>query len=88
MYADVSSCLRLLSRRVIAAKSKDKLGIGRSREKFWSVASAARYHGVDVGYPSDVNAPEFLEELRGRRTDVVLSVSCPQIFKEPLISLP
>jgi len=35
-----------------------------------------------------VNAPEFLDELRSLATDVVVSVSCPQIFKSPLIELP
>jgi hypothetical protein len=36
----------------------------------------------------DVNAPEFLEELRSLGAELLISVSCPQIFKKPLIELP
>ena len=37
---------------------------------------------------SDVNDPEFLDRLRSLGTELIVSVSCPQIFKEPLIDLP
>jgi methionyl-tRNA formyltransferase len=36
----------------------------------------------------DVNAPGFLEELRSLGAELLISVSCPQIFKKPLIELP
>jgi methionyl-tRNA formyltransferase len=36
----------------------------------------------------DVNDPAFLETLRRLNTDLIVSVSCPQIFKQPLIELP
>jgi len=35
-----------------------------------------------------VNSPEFLDELRAIDTDLIVSVSCPQIFGKPLIDLP
>src|SRR5262249_56990791 len=35
-----------------------------------------------------VNAPGFLAELLSLGPDVAISVSCPQIFKRPLIQLP
>ena len=50
-------------------------------------AVCARY-GVPYGVREDVNAPEFLDELRGLGCDVVVSVSCPQIFQRELIELP
>jgi methionyl-tRNA formyltransferase len=37
---------------------------------------------------SDVNADVFLDELRTLDPDVIVSVSCPQIFQAPLIDLP
>src|SRR5439155_302270 len=37
---------------------------------------------------ADVNAPEFLAELSRLAPDILISVSCPQIFKKPLIELP
>jgi methionyl-tRNA formyltransferase len=36
----------------------------------------------------DVNSPNVLRWLEEQSTDVVVSVSCPQIFKRPLIDLP
>ena len=35
-----------------------------------------------------MNAPAFLDTLRRLEPDVLVSVSCPQIFKRPLIELP
>jgi len=77
-----------LAWRVLAAKARDVLGIGYRRRRFASVTSAARYHGVPTSCPRDVNAPEFLDQLRALGVDLVLSVSCPQIFKDDLIRLP
>jgi len=77
-----------LTRRVASAKAKDILRIGRRKRRFHSVASAVRYHGVPVFFPRDVNAPEFLDQLRRLGADLVLSVSCPQIFGQELIALP
>jgi methionyl-tRNA formyltransferase len=58
--------------------------VGRPR----SVKRIARHHGLRVLTPDDVNAPEFLAELRDLRPDLVISVSCPQIFKDELLALP
>jgi methionyl-tRNA formyltransferase len=77
-----------LTRRIIAARIKDTLRIGWKRRRFHSVASAARYHKVSVFTPEDVNAPAFIEQLASLGVDLILSVSCPQIFKDELISVP
>jgi methionyl-tRNA formyltransferase len=58
--------------------------VGRLR----SVKGIARAHGVPLLSPADVNAPAFLAELRALRPDLVISVSCPQIFKRELLELP
>ena len=44
--------------------------------------------GVRSAIVRDVNAPAFLDELRALSPDVIISVSCPLIFKKPLIELP
>lgn len=77
-----------LAWRVFGAKVKNALGIGRQRRRFHSVEAAAKYYDVPVWHPDDVNAPAFLERLRKVGVALILSVSCPQIFKEPLITLP
>lgn len=77
-----------LAWRVLGAKVKDRLRIGYRVRRFYSVESAAAYYGVRVWRPKDVNASEFLDLLRSAGVDLVLSVSCPQIFSEELIRLP
>jgi methionyl-tRNA formyltransferase len=55
---------------------------------FHSVKSLARHYDVPLYQPEDVNAPEFLESLRLLAPDLIVSVSCPQIFKRELLELP
>ncbi len=74
--------------QVTIAKIKDRLGIGFKSRKFTSVASAAKYYNVPAFFPANVNTSEFHDQLRSMDVDTILSVSCPQIFKDELISLP
>ena len=53
-----------------------------------SIASACKKHGVKDEAVPDVNAEKFQQHLRETGTDLLVSVSCPQIFKKPLIELP
>jgi methionyl-tRNA formyltransferase len=53
-----------------------------------SIAASCRRHGVACETVADVNAPGFLDRLRALGPDLLVSVSCPQIFKPPLIELP
>ena len=52
-----------------------------------SIVQTCRRHGVLCEEIADVNAPEFLARLRSLAPDVLISVSCPQIFQRPLIEL-
>jgi len=79
----------ILAWRVAGAKAKAGLGVGRRRRRFHSVGAVAAAYGVLlVEHPKDVNAPGFLDRLRALGADVILSVSCPQVFQGPLIALP
>jgi methionyl-tRNA formyltransferase len=53
-----------------------------------SVKGIARSHRIRVLTPADVNDPAFIEELRAIGPDVVVSVSCPQLFGAELLALP
>ena len=66
-----------LTRRVLQAKLRRR-----------SIASVCARWGVRSAVVRDVNAPPFLDELRRLNPDVIISVSCPLIFKKPLIELP
>lgn len=48
----------------------------------------ARRHGVPCERVADINAPDFLERLRGLQIDLLISAACPQIFRRPLLELP
>src|SRR5262249_16993188 len=63
-------------------------GIAAAGARRQSVGAACRRHGVRCEAVGDVNAPEFLTQLRALGPDLAISVSCPQIFKRPLIQLP
>jgi methionyl-tRNA formyltransferase len=52
-----------------------------------SIAAACERHGVRYEEIADVNDPAFLDQLRRLGTDLIVSVSCPQIFHKPLIEL-
>lgn len=63
-----------------------RIGIVAARGR--SIAAACKKHGVAYELVPDVNAEQFRQRLREAGTDLLISVSCPQIFKKPLIELP
>jgi methionyl-tRNA formyltransferase len=66
------------------------LGVRASMAKVrgQSIASVCKKHGVLCELVPDVNAEDFRQRLREAGTELLISVSCPQIFKKPLIELP
>lgn len=54
----------------------------------YSVEGALRKHGIPVSTPDNINDDAFLQMLRARDVDLVISVACPQIVREPLLNLP
>jgi methionyl-tRNA formyltransferase len=53
-----------------------------------SIRAVCSRHGVPCSSVADVNAPEFVDRLRETGTDLIVSVSCPQIFKRELLDAP
>ncbi len=53
-----------------------------------SIPVVCREQGVACEVVADVNAPDFLRRLREKAPDLIVSVSCPQLFRRPLIELP
>jgi methionyl-tRNA formyltransferase len=83
----VFNLVRLLW-RTAKAKLFCLLKVGRSRGVYHSVPAAAQAHGIHCELVQKVNAKDFLQRLRDMKTDVIVSVSCPQIFKKALIEVP
>lgn len=59
----------------------------RAKVRGRSIARVCERHGVLCERIPDVNDPSFLDRLRGLGTELIVSVSCPQIFRKPLIEL-
>jgi methionyl-tRNA formyltransferase len=53
-----------------------------------SVKGLARSNRIPLMTPENVNSTEFLDTLRALDPDLVISVSCPQIFGRDLLELP
>lgn len=60
----------------------------RAKLKRTSIEAVCRRHGVRHAVAADVNAQEFIDELARLELDVIVSVSCPQIFKTALLQTP
>lgn len=67
----------ILAWRVLCAKMKHQ-----------SIENTCHRHGIPCSNVPDVNHPDFLNQLKDQAPDLIISVSCPQIFKKPLIELP
>jgi len=61
--------------------------VARAKLRGHSIGRVCESYGVPCSSADDVNDPAFLERLRARDIDKIVSVSCPQIFKRPLIEL-
>jgi methionyl-tRNA formyltransferase len=58
--------------------------LGRS----FSVADAARRHHVSLERVPRVNDPNFIQSLRDRQVELLVSIACPQICRRPLLDAP
>lgn len=64
------------------------LRIIRAKLKLQSIRNTCKNYGVKYASLEDVNSSEFLKTLKEFNVEIIVSVSCPQIFKKPLIDLP
>ena len=53
-----------------------------------TIRRIALAQGVPCRTVSDVNAPEYLERLRGYQLDLLISVAASQVFRKGLLALP
>jgi methionyl-tRNA formyltransferase len=66
-----------LARRTVAARVRKR-----------SIRTVCDRHGVPYQQAADLNDAAGLTMVKGFSPDVIVSVSCPQIFRQPLIDLP
>ena len=83
----IAGFVRLLG-RTVKSRLLGKLPCGRTAEKFYSLEQLARAFGIPYKKIGNPNADEFVGSVRERDADVIVSVACPFILKEKLLSLP
>jgi methionyl-tRNA formyltransferase len=72
--------------RYAAATTLDRLAPAGAWDG--TIARLARRNGVRAREVPDVNAGAYVEELRSRAPDVLVSVAASQVFREPLLAVP
>ena len=78
---------RLLARAALA-KALGLLPRGRGKSSYHSLGQLCRAYSTwfaRIGNPNDVG---YVNEVRRRAPDLIVSVACPYILKEPLLTLP
>ena len=60
----------------------------RNSPHYYSLEQIARAYGVPYRRIDNPNAPEFIESVRGRAADLIVSVACPYILKDVLLTVP
>jgi methionyl-tRNA formyltransferase len=83
----VGGFIRLLS-TIAKSRLLGKLPRSRSASKFYTLEQLARAFDIPFKKIGNPNANEFLDSIRQRAADVIVSVACPYILKEKLLSLP
>jgi methionyl-tRNA formyltransferase len=79
--------IRLVS-SIAKSRLLGKLPRSRSAGKFYTLEQLARAYDIPFKKIGNPNADEFVESVRQRGADVLVSVACPYILKEKLLSLP
>jgi methionyl-tRNA formyltransferase len=73
---------RLTRSRLLGAFPK-RIGAGR----YATLSQLCQAYRIPYAKIENPNAAEFIEKVRGRSPDVLVSVACPFIVKEPLLSI-
>src|SRR5262249_40588054 len=74
--------------RLARARLLNPLPRKRGADRYDTLAQLCRSYGVPYTSIGTPNAPDFVHGVRERAADVIVSVACPYILKEQLLSLP
>ncbi len=70
------------------AKLLSQVGKSLKKQDWLDLASMCKSYGIEVYRPNDIHCPEFLEQLRQKEIDLIISAAAPTIFRQDLIGLP
>lgn len=74
--------------RYACYKAGDLLSNMIPLKQFYSISQVCHYYKIPVKTCSNINAADFLSDLRKMDLDLIISVAAPQIFKDGLIKIP
>jgi methionyl-tRNA formyltransferase len=60
----------------------------RNANRFYSLAQLCRAYGVDYVAVDNPNSSDFVQGIKDRHSDLIVSIACPFILKKPLLSAP
>jgi len=55
--------------------------------RFWTLTQLCRARGIPHAQINNPNAREFIESMRRRAPDLLISVACPYILRDPLLAI-
>ena len=71
-----------------AAKAMAMMPRGRNATRHYSIAQLAKAYGIPYEPVANPNQPEFTDALQQRAPELLISVACPYILKEKVLSIP
>jgi methionyl-tRNA formyltransferase len=60
----------------------------RNANRFYSLAQLCRAYRVDYVAVHNPNSSDFVQGIKDRHSDLIVSIACPFILKKPLLSAP
>jgi methionyl-tRNA formyltransferase len=73
--------------RLAFAKASGKLSKKAGAARYSTLAQLCRAYGIPHSQIGKPNAPEFVDSMRKRAPDLLISVACPFVLKEPLLTI-
>jgi len=73
---------------ILAARLLGKLPSERTAKRFFAIPQLCRAFGVPFTKVGNPNAASFVEGLRHRGPDLLISVACPYILKKTVLGVP
>ena len=76
-----------LVRRLVVARIAGKSSKRPAAKRYWTLAQLCRAYNIRHSQIGNPNDPAFINSIRQRRPDLLISVACPYIFREPLLTI-
>ncbi len=77
-----------LASRAVLSRMLGYLPLGRGAKHYYSLNQLGKAYNVECQSIDNPNSPEFIQSVKERGCDLIVSVACPYILKKQLLSLP